>query len=71
MPSPGRPHTVSAPAKLRIFLDVNVIEVFLNDRLAIAQSVQPILPDSRNVSFQAVGGDAPVQNLNIWEMQPV
>ncbi|MDD6682411.1 MAG: GH32 C-terminal domain-containing protein [Clostridiales bacterium] len=71
MPSPGRPHTVSAPAKLRIFLDVNVIEVFLNDRLAIAQSVQPILPDSRNVSFQAVGGDAPVQKLNIWEMQPV
>lgn len=27
--------------------------------------------DSRNVSFRAVGGDAPVQKFNIWEMQPV
>ena len=63
--------SLNEPIRLRIFLDVNVIEVFLNDRLAIAQSVQPVLPDSRNVTFLSVGGDAPVQKLNIWEMQPV
>lgn len=57
--------------RLRIFLDVCTVEVFLNDRLVIAQSVHPTLPDSRNVTLTPVGGDVPVSRLNIWQMEPV
>lgn len=57
--------------RLRIFLDVCTVEVFLNDRLVIAQSVHPILPDSHQVVLTSVGGDVPVSKLNIWQMEPV
>jgi len=56
---------------LRIFLDVCTIEVFLNNRLVIAQSVHPVLESSTNLTVTPVGGAIQVDKLNIWQMESV
>lgn len=57
--------------RLRIFLDVCTVEVFLNDRLVIAQSVHPTLKNSTHLTVTPVGGVVEVEKLNIWQMEPV
>ena len=56
--------------RLRIFVDKSVIEVFANDRQAVARRIYPARTDSLGVSLFAVGGSAKVHVLKAWQMSP-
>ena len=56
--------------RLRIFIDKSVIEVFANDRQAVARRIYPARTDSLGVSLFAVGGSAKVHVLQSWLMSP-
>lgn len=56
--------------KLRVFVDKPVIEVFANDRQAIARRVYPVRSDSLEVKLFASGGDARFVSVKAWEMPP-
>jgi beta-fructofuranosidase len=56
--------------RLRIFVDKSVIEVFANDRQAVARRIYPARTDSVGVSLFAVGGSAKVHVLQAWQMSP-
>ncbi|MEC8074707.1 MAG: GH32 C-terminal domain-containing protein, partial [Pseudomonadota bacterium] len=56
--------------RLRIFIDKSVIEVFANDRQAVARRIYPARSDSLGVSLFAVGGIARVHVLESWLMSP-
>lgn len=58
------------PLPLRIFVDHSVVEVYANDRQAIARRVYPTRPDSTGLSLFAEGGAAKFQNVTGWEMVP-
>jgi beta-fructofuranosidase len=47
-----------------------VIEVFANDRQAVARRIYPARTDSLGVSLFAVGGSAKVHVLQAWQMSP-
>jgi beta-fructofuranosidase len=57
------------PLELRIFIDKSVIEVFANDRQAIARMVYPTL-GGRDIRLFSKGGNASVQTFTAWEMHP-
>jgi beta-fructofuranosidase len=53
---------------LRVFVDQSVVEVYANDRQAIARRVYPKGSDSLGVALFAIGGDAHIQSVKAWEM---
>jgi len=55
--------------KLRIFLDRSIVEVFANDKQAIARPIYPTL-DGTIVKLFSKGGDAKVISVKAWEMMP-
>jgi sucrose-6-phosphate hydrolase SacC (GH32 family) len=55
--------------KLHIFVDRSVIEVFVNDELALASRVYPTRPDSLGVRLVASGGQARVKQVDAWKMK--
>jgi beta-fructofuranosidase len=57
------------PLVLRIFIDKSIIEVFANDRQAIARSVYPRLGGT-GVKLFAKGGDVKVLSAKAWEIMP-
>jgi beta-fructofuranosidase len=57
------------PLNLKIYIDRSVIEVYANDRQAIARMVYPTL-GGRGVSIFAKGGTVKVKNINTWELSP-
>ncbi|MBM7566176.1 glycoside hydrolase family 32 protein [Paenibacillus sacheonensis] len=56
--------------ELTIFLDQSVIELFANDRQAIARRVYPKRPDSTGVYLYCEGGSASYESILAWEMMP-
>jgi len=54
--------------KLRVFLDRSIIEVFANDRQALAQRIYPSRPDSLGTRIFSRGGRAKVTRLQAWDM---
>ena len=54
---------------LRIFVDRSIVEVFANDKQAVARAVYPA-PGSKGVSFFSTGGDSHVISLKSWELMP-
>lgn len=56
---------------LRVFIDRCIVEVFLNDRLALSQMVYPTLDDSVHASLMAVGGHAEILNAQVWQMASI
>jgi len=56
--------------QLRIFVDKSVVEVFANDRQAIARRVYPVRKDSLGVVLFANGGTAAFKSVKAWEMAP-
>ena len=54
--------------KLRVFIDRSVVEVFVNDRQALAVRVYPGREDSLGVSLRAQGADAALRSLDLWQM---
>jgi beta-fructofuranosidase len=58
------------PLQLRVFIDKSIVEVFANDRQAVARRIYPTRPDSVGVTLFARGGDITVPRLQAWEMMP-
>ena len=54
---------------LRIFIDRSIVEVFANDRQAIARMVYPT-PGGKGISLFSEGGDIEVKTLKLWELSP-
>ena len=59
------------PLKMRIFLDKSSIEVFVNDRQALAMRVYPSREDSIGVSLRSQGEDATLTRLDAWQMKSI
>jgi beta-fructofuranosidase len=57
------------PLVLRIFIDKSIVEVFANDRQAIARRVYPTL-GGRGIHLFTEGGDVEATNLKTWELSP-
>lgn len=73
----GRRNVESAPFELkkgellnlRVFIDKGIIEVFANDRQAIARTVYPTLGGSA-VQLFSNGGTAAVVSVKTWDLAP-
>jgi len=59
------------PLRLRVFVDRNVVEVFVNERRYLAMRVYPGREDSLGVSVRAQGQDAVLQCLDAWQMKAI
>jgi len=59
----------SKPVVLRVFVDKGIVEVYANDRQAIARSVYPQL-GGKGVRLFANGGDVKVVSVKAWELSP-
>ena len=57
------------PLVLRIFIDKSIVEVFANDRQAIARSIYPTL-NGQGLSVFTKGGDAQIKSIKTWELMP-
>jgi beta-fructofuranosidase len=57
------------PLILRIFVDKSVVEVFANERQAIARSIYPTL-NGQGLSVFANGGDVRLKSVKAWELMP-
>ena len=57
------------PLQLRVFVDRSVVEVYANDRQAIARRVYPTLQGD-GVALLSEGGDAEVRSAVAWELMP-
>ena len=55
--------------KLRVFIDKSIVEVYANDKQAIARAVYPKL-GGRGIALFAKGGDIKVSSIKAWEMMP-
>lgn len=56
--------------KLHIFLDRSILQVFANDRVAITARCYPD-PESTGIKFFAGGGQAQLEVLDAWQMNPI
>lgn len=54
---------------LRVFIDRSIVEVYANDRQAIARRVYPRLGGT-GVKLFAKGGDMEITSIKAWEMMP-
>lgn len=59
--------TVLERLRLRVFLDGSVLEVFVNDRLALSTRIYPSSAASLAVSMQAVGEVE--ATMDAWELR--
>ena len=57
------------PLVLRIFIDKSIVEVFANDRQAIARMVYPAL-GGKGISLFSKGGDVMAKTIKAWELSP-
>ena len=55
------------PLVLRVFIDKSVVEVYANDRQAIARRIYPTL-GGKGVSLFSRGGKVTAESIKIWEM---
>ena len=56
------------PLKLHIFVDNSLVEIFANDRFALATRIYPARDDSTGISFYVGEGSGNVtfQNVTMW-----
>jgi len=59
------------PLRLRVFVDRSVVEVFANDVSCITTRIYPTRPDSLGVEILAIGGQACLETLDVWEMASI
>ena len=57
------------PLVLRVFIDRSVVEVFANDKQAIARMVYPTL-GGHGISLFSEGGNIIVKSVRAWELSP-
>jgi beta-fructofuranosidase len=58
------------PLTLRVFVDRSIVEVYANNRQAIARRVFPGRVDSLGIALFATGGGAHFSHVKAWEMMP-
>ena len=58
------------PARLRVFVDKSIVEVYANDRQAICRRVYPGRKDSLGITLFAEDGTAKFSNIKAWEVMP-
>lgn len=56
--------------KLRVFVDKSIVEVFANERQAIARRIYPSRPDSVNTRLFSRGGTSFIHRFSAWEITP-
>ena len=54
---------------MRIFVDKSIVEVFANDRQAIARVIYPTL-GGHGITLFSEGGDTDVKSVKAWELSP-
>ena len=57
------------PLVLKIYIDRSIVEVFANDKQAIARMVYPTL-GGKGVKLFSEGGDIEVKTIKAWELSP-
>jgi beta-fructofuranosidase len=57
--------------KLHVFLDASVMEVFANNGLACLTERMYSRRDSLGIGVYALGGEANVLSMEVWEMMPI
>ncbi len=57
--------------KLHVFIDKSVVEVFVNDKQALAVRVYPGREDSLGVSLRSQGTAATLKSLDAWQMKGI
>ena len=57
------------PLILRIFIDKSIVEVFANDRQAIARAIYPTL-GGHGITLFSEGGDTDIKSVKSWELSP-
>jgi beta-fructofuranosidase len=57
------------PLVLRIFIDRSIVEVFANDKQAIARRIYPTR-GGKEITLFSEGGDIDVTSLKSWEIMP-
>jgi len=55
------------PLNLRVFVDGSLVEIFANERHCLTSRVYPTSENATRVCITAVGGEARVSELDIWE----
>ncbi|MDO4588074.1 MAG: GH32 C-terminal domain-containing protein [Planctomycetia bacterium] len=58
-------------ARIRVFVDRSIVEVFVNDCQILSARVYPEQENSDGVSIQAIGGDALLKSLEAWKMKAI
>lgn len=56
------------PIQLRVFVDRSIVEVFVNNRRAVALRVYPSRPDSLGISMRSHGSATRVSELKFWPL---
>lgn len=59
------------PLTLRVFVDHSVVEVFVNDFLALTTRVYPVRENSVVLDVFAQGGEARLVSLDLWEIESI
>ena len=57
--------------RVRIFVDKCMVEVFVNDKAALCQMAYASLTESDMISVEALGGDASVESIKVFEMESI
>lgn len=57
--------------EVRILVDRCILEVFVNGKAAIMQMMYPTLPNSTEITLQALGGSALVDSIEVWGMNSI
>lgn len=65
------PLTPGETLRLRIFLDASVLEVFANERVALASRIYPENQLSQKICLYAREGSVHLERLMIWKMNPI
>ena len=56
------------PIQLRIFVDRSIVEVFVNNRRAVALRVYPSRSDSVGIAMRSQGSDTKISQLKFWPL---
>jgi beta-fructofuranosidase len=59
------------PLRIRLFIDMSIVEVFVDGQASLAERVYPTRPDSNGVSVRANGDGTTVELFNAWQMRGI
>ncbi len=54
--------------KLHLFADESIVELFIDDTVAVTGRIYPTRTESLGISAFAIGGNAEVESIDIWQL---